>query len=205
MKLVELNDTDSFPYGYRNDWMKREKSPDVRVAKTASVVDNACVMGSASVMDNACVMGSASVMDNACVGGNTSVMDNASVMGSASVMGNARVGDSAIVGGRSSVGGSALVRGNARVVGNGELQATSDYITIGPIGTRQDTITLHRDTKIGVRINAGCWSGSFDEFMARLTDEHDDYSAMIPAAHALLLKRMTPLVAQEADEPKEDR
>ena len=111
------------------------------------------------------------------------IQTSALVYGNAQVSGDARVY------------GNALVSGSARVSGNAQVYGSRDYLTIGPLGTRFDTLTLHRDTMIGVRVNTGCFSGTVDEFMARLTEhpEHKLYAAIIPALHAGLVARMTPL------------
>ena len=141
------------------------------------------VSGNAWVYGNACVYGNAWVYDNARVSGNAWVSDNARVYGNARVYDNARVS------------------GNAWVSGDGDLKSTDDYITLGPIGTRKSYITLHRDRAICVRIVAGCWNGTLDEFLALLTDcrEHDEYRQLVPAMHAILLSRMTPLGAVIVD------
>ena len=91
--------------------------------------------------------------------------------------------------------GNAWVSDNARVYGDGHIAKTDDYVVIGPVGTRNSFITLHRDLKIGVRINAGCFSGSLPEFMSRLTScaEHKLYKRMIPMLVKELKKRMTPI------------
>ena len=63
------------------------------------------------------------------------------------------------------------------------------------VGRAAGTLTLHRDRKLGVRLNRGCFSGSFDEFMSRLEDipQHDFYRAIVPPMVAELRRRMTPL------------
>jgi len=149
------------PFSSEHGW----KSPDGW--PTSFIEGSALVCGSAQVYDSARVCGSAQVY------------------GSALVCGSARVYDSA------RVCGSALVCDSARVCGYGDIQKTTDYICVGPIGSRNDFITLHKDRKIGLRINTGCFSGSVSEFMARLTDapEHDDYKAIVPALLAVMKRR----------------
>lgn len=89
--------------------------------------------------------------------------------------------------------GSARVSGSARVCGDGEIEYTEDYITVGPIGTRKSTITMHRDKKTGIRVVAGCWSGTYRQFMSRLNleiREHKEYKSLIPVAYKFLKSRI---------------
>jgi carbonic anhydrase/acetyltransferase-like protein (isoleucine patch superfamily) len=144
---------------------------------------SAVVRGYALVCGSAVVSDSALVCDSAVVSGYALVYDSAVVRGSAVVSGSALVYDSAVV------RGSAVIRDTAVICGHGLIEYTTDYLCIGPIGTRQATITLHRDTDIGIRIVAGCWDGSLDQFLARLGADHDDYRAIVPAAWEILRAR----------------
>ena len=62
------------------------------------------------------------------------------------------------------VGGDARVEGNARVGGDARVEKIIDILTIFPLGSRNDTLTIHKDSKIGVRVTTGCFSGSIKEF-----------------------------------------
>jgi len=143
------------------------------IAETAKVFDSAQVSGSAQVFDSARVFGWAQVFDSAQVSGSAQVFDSAQVYGSAQVSGWAEVFDSA------QVFGSARVFGSAQVSGDGRVSKPGDCVTVGPVGTG-NTITAHRDAKIGWRINAGCWSGTVNEARDNLRAQHlhPDYAAL---------------------------
>jgi hypothetical protein len=68
-------------------------------------------------------------------------------------------------------------------------------MVIQNVGRDISSLTLHRDTKIGVRINRGCFSGTLDKFMAKLTDHpsHEFYRQIVPLMEKELRRRMTPL------------
>ena len=92
---------------------------------------------------------------------------------------NAKVSDSAQVYGWALVSGSAQVCGWARVYdsavvcGKAKIAKTRDHIVLGPsIGESQRYITAHRDSGIGIRVNAGCFSGSISEFRAAVAKTH---------------------------------
>ena len=134
--------------------------------------------GAAWVMDSAYVMGKARVTGKALVAGLACVMDSAYVMDSARVMGKALVADSAYVMGKARVTDSARVMGkarvtdSARVMGKARVMDASDYITIGAIGSRDDTTTFYRGTDGGIYVSCGCFSGSIDDFAAKVKKVH---------------------------------
>ena len=88
---------------------------------------------------------------------------------------NARVSGSAWVSGSACVSGSARVFGSAQVSGDGRVSKTRDYITVGPAISSGRITTAHRDSKIGVRVNCGCFSGTIPEFKARIESTHKDH------------------------------
>ena len=55
----------------------------------------------------------------------------------------------------------------------GEHGKISDHIQIGPIGSRRDTVTFLKTDKT-VRVLAGCFTGSLDEFTAAVEKTHGD-------------------------------
>ena len=97
---------------------------------------------------------------------------NLSQGGNAYVSGNARVYSNA------QVFGNALVFGDARVSGN------ADWLIVSPIGSRDGSTTITKGKK-GDIVNCGCFRGSIDEFLERVTKTHGDnnharaYRAMI--------------------------
>ena len=63
--------------------------------------------------------------------------------------------------------------------------------TVGPIGSRNDCVIFGRTTD-GLRVQAGCWSGSAEEFEARVKAVHADsthgrdYMAALACARVML-------------------
>lgn len=88
------------------------------------------------------------------------VTDSAVVMDAACVTGDACVMDFVQVTGLSLVAGKALVTDSA------------DYIAIGAIGSRDDTTTFYRGTDGGIYVSCGCFSGSIDDFAAKVKQVH---------------------------------
>lgn len=112
------------------------------VTRRARVTDEALVTGTA------CVTGEALVTDLACA------MGEARVTGAACVMGKARV------------------TGKARMTGNARIMKSSDCITIGVIGSRDDTTTFYRGTDGKIYVSCGCFSGTIDDFAAKVKQVH---------------------------------
>lgn len=106
------------------------------------------------------------------VAGNALVMDVAMVMDSALVTDSARVTGAAIVMNSARVTGNSWVRGNALVTGKARIMKSSDCITIGAIGSRNDTTTFYRGADGGIYVSCGCFSGSIDDFAAKVKAVH---------------------------------
>ena len=64
--------------------------------------------------------------------------------------------------------------GDARVSGDGMIEKTSDYLVIGPAKSSGSFTTAHKDSKIGVRVNCGCFSGTVKEFSEAIERTHKD-------------------------------
>ena len=115
---------------------------------------------------------------------------NAWVSDNARVSGNARVSDNAWVYGDARVYGDALVYGNAVIKNKGCVE-TKSYLTIGPVGGNR-FITLEKSCGI---VNAGCFSGSIDEFENAVREKYRENSDYYPVIE--LLKKV--IVKQEAE------
>jgi UDP-3-O-[3-hydroxymyristoyl] glucosamine N-acyltransferase len=135
-------------------------------------VKNKHISGNARVYDNAKVSDNAWVSDNVWVSDNAGVYGNAWVSDNARVYGNARVYDNAWVSDNARVYGNAKVFGNARVSGDGKIEKTSDYLILGPAKSSERFTTAHIDSKIGVRVNCGCFSGTVKEFSDAIEKTH---------------------------------
>ena len=95
--------------------------------------------------------------------------------------GNARVS------GNAHVYGNARVSGNAHVYGNAQVSGNANILTVGPIGSRGATLTICTDSKLGVHYSTGCFSGSRDEFLAKVEAEHGNNEHGNAYAAAVLL------------------
>jgi hypothetical protein len=168
MKLVPAT---SAPWGNLSDWLMPESGGEARIATSANIFDMATVSGSAIVHGSA------------------------RVFGFASVCGHAQIYDSTVISDSAIVGGSACVYGHARIRRDGDIRQTADYMVIQSVGNEDASLTIHRDTKIGVRVNRGCFSGTLTEFMTKLTDSpaHEFYRQIVPLMVEELTRRMTPL------------
>ena len=123
--------------------------------------------------------------------GDAWVYGNARVSGDAWVSGNARVSCHAWVYGNAQVSGDARVYGNV-IIKNKGCESTKSYLTIGPIGSDR-FITLERSVSI---INAGCFSGTVEEFEKAVKEKYGDKSDYYPAIEYIKL------VLKEANKPK---
>jgi hypothetical protein len=74
--------------------------------------------------------------------------------------------------GDAQVYGNARVFGDAQVSGNAQIEKTSDYLVIGPAKSSERFTTAHKDSKIGVRVNCGCFSGTVKEFSEAIEKTH---------------------------------
>lgn len=124
--------------------------------------------GSAWIFGNAKVYGNARVYRDARVSGNAWVYGNARVYGNAKVYGNAWVyGDAKVY-------GNALVHGDEEVSGNAEVSGNQMHATVKGFGSqyRNTTFFITRDRNICV--NCGCFSGTLEQFRAKVKETHKD-------------------------------
>jgi UDP-3-O-[3-hydroxymyristoyl] glucosamine N-acyltransferase len=133
---------------------------------TTYIGPNAFISGNAEIYGNAVIYGNAKISGNAEIYGEAKIYGNAKVSGNAFISGNAEIY------GNTEISGNAKISGNAVICGNAIIQATADYITIGPAISSGRFTTAHVDSKIGVRVNTGCFSGSVDEFIAAIQETH---------------------------------
>lgn len=145
-----------------------EKEENLDHDGDAWVYDNARVFGNAEVHGNARVYDDAEVYGNTEVYGNAEVNGNARVFGDTWVYGDARVFGNAEVYGDAEVFGDVWVFGDARVCGN------ADVIWLNSIGSRYETITAFRTKDGAIWIKCGCFTGTLDEFKAKVEETHGD-------------------------------
>ena len=127
---------------------------------------NAWVSGNAQVYGNAQVSGNARVYGDAQVSGNALVYGNALVSGNALVYGNARVY------GNAQVSGNARVYGDAQVSGDAQIKSCTDWLLLGPAKSSGRFTTAYLDSKIGVRVSCGCFSGGVQDFSFQIEETH---------------------------------
>ena len=146
----------------------------------AWIFHNAQVYGKAKVFDYAQVSGKAKVFDHVQVSGKARVFDNAWVSDYALVCDNARVYDNAWVYNRARIYDDARVYSAAHVYnrawvgGDAVICDSADWIYVGPSASSRRFTTAHRDAKLGVRVNCGCFSGSLAEFAAAIEKTHQN-------------------------------
>ena len=146
----------------------------------AWIFHNAQVYGKAKVFDYAQVYGKAKVFDHVQVSGKARVFDNAWVSDYALVCDNARVYDNAWVYNRARIYDDARVYSAAHVYnrawvgGDAVICDSADWIYVGPSASSRRFTTAHRDAKLGVRVNCGCFSGSLAEFAAAIEKTHQN-------------------------------
>ena len=67
-----------------------------------------------------------------------------------------------------------LVSGCACVSGDAVICSNADWITVGPAVSSRRFTTAHQNTRLGVRVNCGCFSGSLAEFAAAIEKTHQN-------------------------------
>ena len=146
----------------------------------AWIFNNAQVYGGAQVFDYAQVYGEARVFDSARVSDKAQVCGNAWVSDYAQVCGNARVYDDVWIYNGARIYDDARVYSGAHVYnyacvgGDAVICDHADWIYVGPSASNRRFTTAHRDVKLGVRVNCGCFSGSLAEFAAAIEKTHQN-------------------------------
>ena len=135
---------------------------------------SAWIFGNAKVYGNALVHGDARVSGNADEYGNAIVYGNALVHEGAKVYGGAKVYEKAWLYGNAKVYGNALVHGDEEVSGNAEVSGNQMHATVKGFGSqyRNTTFFITRDRNICV--NCGCFSGTLEQFRAKVKETHKD-------------------------------
>ena len=135
---------------------------------------SAWIFGNAKVYGNARVYRDARVSGNAKVYGNARVYGNALVHEGAKVYGGAKVYEKAWLYGNAKVYGNALVHGDEEVSGNAEVSGNQMHATVKGFGSqyRNTTFFITRDRNICV--NCGCFSGTLEQFRAKVKETHKD-------------------------------
>ena len=72
------------------------------------------------------------------------------------------------------VSGDATVNGNAVVRGNAWVTNKNDYLNIYPIGSQDDSVTFYRLKDGGLGVSCGCFTGTLNDFIEAVAEEHGD-------------------------------
>ena len=70
--------------------------------------------------------------------------------------------------------GDAWVSGNAWVYGDDRVCSMQDIFIIGPIGSRDAYTTFCKSKVGGIIVSCGCFKGSLDEFLKKVSETHGD-------------------------------
>lgn len=68
--------------------------------------------------------------------------------------------------------GKARVFGDAQISQNALVKVPSDVLVVGVIGSRDDTTTFYRGADGAIHVSCGCFSGTIDEFAAKVKEVH---------------------------------
>ena len=82
------------------------------------------------------------------------------------------IATTAQVSGQAWVSGQARVSGSAIIRGDGRVSKPGDYLIVGPAVSSGRFTTAHRDEKLGVRVNCGCFTGTLLEFIQAIEGTH---------------------------------
>lgn len=72
------------------------------------------------------------------------------------------------------IGGYIEKVGNLSMSGDAWVSEQKSIITILDIGSERGCLTIHSDSKIGVRVTRGCFTGSIEEFLSAVEKTHGD-------------------------------
>ena len=70
------------------------------------------------------------------------------------------------------VSGNARVYGNARVFGDARVSGNADYICVKGLGSCSRNTTFFKLANNGIGVKCGCFSGSLQEFEAKVKETH---------------------------------
>ena len=85
------------------------------------------------------------------------------------------------------------------------MKKPDHFLTVGPIGSRNDTTTFFRTAKGDIKLMCGCFLGTVDAFLEKVTSTHGDnkHAVSYRAAAALALAQVDTTVTD--DEPPKKR
>ena len=96
------------------------------------------------------------------------------------------------------VSGDAQVSGNAWVSGDARVSKPQHCLTVGPLGSRAATLTVCRDSTLGISYATGCFFGSREAFLAAVEATHGDSPiGNVYAAAVMLADHVVPPYTQE--------
>jgi carbonic anhydrase/acetyltransferase-like protein (isoleucine patch superfamily) len=111
------------------------------------------------------------IYDEACVFDDARICDDALIFNTAQVSKNAGISDFAKIEQDAIITGIAYITGYAIIRNKGHERGKS-YVTIGPVGHNR-YVTYEKESKI---VNAGCFTGSIDQFEKKVKEKYYDKS-----------------------------
>ena len=108
------------------------------------------------------------------LGGYVEKESNLSHDNNAWISDNARVCDDARVYGDAQVSGDAWICGNARIFGNARVFGNADYLCFKGLGSCNRNTTFFKCKDGHIHVSCGCFSGTIEEFTAKVKETHGD-------------------------------
>lgn len=161
---------------------------DACIYGNARVFGNACLYNYACLRDNALAYDDACVSDYACIWGNAVVCGAANVCGHSQAYGNARLSDNARLYDNARAYGNACLFSDARAYGNAHaygnaciggyalIGSNNDWCAFVGFGSVYRQTTAYRDSKLGICVTCGCFTGPLDKFRRAVIDTHGEQS-----------------------------
>lgn len=146
---------------------------EAMVYDTAQICGNAKVGGEAKVYDNAVISDYGVVHDSAEIYGDARIYDEARVFNSAKVHGHAIIKGLSRVFGLSEIYGDAELYAAAKIF-NAKIKDTADYQVFYNVGSECGILTVYKTISGEIRVNRGCFWGTFEEFEQAVKRRHGD-------------------------------
>ena len=79
------------------------------------------------------------------------------------------------------------------------MKKSDHYLTVGPIGSRNDTTTFFRNAKGVIKVKCGCFIGTIDAFLEKVTETHSNnkHAVAYRAAAALAVAQIDTTVTDD--------
>ena len=163
-----------------------------KLYNSAEVRDNGVVCGNAKVYEDALIAGNAKVHGNSYIHGISKLYDNVNVSGDlVNIYGNTILRDRVVIDGEVTICDTVSISSDVNITGSnitidGEvvideptnissdalIQSNDDFISVNNIGSRRDVLTAWLSADKVIMVNTGCFTNTYDEFLAAVNDVH---------------------------------